>query len=401
MTTYPKFDDPMPAFTRAAGAAVTHHDDHGRIIGLAENVLHHGAGGGVDDTAAFQAAINAGHRVHVPTHPTGGNYIIKNKLTVTNTAGLYMTGDFNKGYGSVILCDSFPNTTTDLFELPATGFPQLQLEDLYFDHSTGNPPRDFYRQTVADSQGCNWRNLYVQNFGGYGFNAPVEIVAPRFTNCNFISCGAGGMYFALGNAVGIDHCRMAGNGGTADLEIAGGEGYTIDSPVFDGFAPGAANFSRLKTAGRGVTIINPYVEWTSVSASGTLRDIYFNGATNAALIGGVGQVTPGSFTGAGSLTAVEINNSTNVQLVNVPTADWGGGISPYDLKVIGSTGVIASTSSVAARVSVDVASEPYTEIYSFGRLLRSGQNISPVLSGRRRTAVVLGRSSSRTVVRRT
>lgn len=331
--------------------------------------------GSTDDTTAFQGAINAGYHVFVPTPPV--HYVIKNKLTVTNTAGLHMRGENNLGSGPRILCNSFP-ASTDVFELPGTGFPILTLENLFFDHATGNAPRDFYRQTVSDTQNVVWRNVYVQNMGGFGYNAPAAklAVAPRFENCSFIFCGSGGMTFAGGgNAVVIRNCRLAGNGGTADISITGGNGYTLDSIVFDGTTVSSGNFDRLKVAGNanGVLVLNPYIEWNATSASGTLRNIGIDSATLVTVIGGTGASAPSG--GGYTLTPVEVNNSTAVTIINTPMTPWAG-TSAIDLRVTNSTGVVAFVGTTAARVSVDTASQPYHHIFVDGRLLRYGQNMS-------------------------
>jgi hypothetical protein len=377
-TTYPRPTDPASGFTRAAGTTYPHSEVHGRVDMYPENVLYHGAGGGVDDTAAFQRAINTGHRVHVPTHPTSGNYILKNKMTVTSLAGLHMTGDGAQGTGPTILCNGFP-ATTDVFEMTHAAFPQLRLDNLYFTNSSGTPPRDLFRLTVSQHS-VHFSDIYVNGFSGYGYNSPAGMISvePRLENCVFTFC-LGGIYMDNGNASVLRNCRFAGSTGSFDLSIQGGSGHTVDSPVFDDFAPGGRNFDRMRIKASGTTIINPYVAWTPDAASGTLRNFYLqNGGGGTTIIGGCGVSTPSG--GGYQLTPVDIDTHADVLLLNPPLAAWGGS-GTYDLKVANSIGLVAFLSSTPARISVDAASQPYTTIYQQGRLLRYGQTISTALVG--------------------
>lgn len=81
MTTYPAPTDPVNALTRADATTEAHSTDHGRVIGIWENVKHYGAkGDGVtDDTAAVAATITAAGSgvVYFPA----GDYLVSSTLT--------------------------------------------------------------------------------------------------------------------------------------------------------------------------------------------------------------------------------------------------------------------------------------------------------------------------------
>jgi len=70
---YPNPDDPVSALTRADGDTEAHSTDHGRVIGIWENVKHWGAAGdGVtDDTDAFTSAAEAAGRGGTVFVPSG------------------------------------------------------------------------------------------------------------------------------------------------------------------------------------------------------------------------------------------------------------------------------------------------------------------------------------------
>lgn len=79
MPTHPSSTSPLPALTRANGTTVAHSDDHGRVIGLAENVQHYGAipNTGTDSSAAIRAA-HAAAAAATPARPVyypNGQYL--------------------------------------------------------------------------------------------------------------------------------------------------------------------------------------------------------------------------------------------------------------------------------------------------------------------------------------
>lgn len=94
MPTYPATTDPVSALTRADGTTEAHSVDHGRIIGLWENVMRYGAkgDGSTDDSTAIQAAITAaatkGSHVYFP--PTTTSYKINTALALSS--GVHLVG---------------------------------------------------------------------------------------------------------------------------------------------------------------------------------------------------------------------------------------------------------------------------------------------------------------------
>src|SRR3954463_6046789 len=84
MTTYPSASDPVSALTRADGTTEAHSTDHGRVIGIWENVKHHGAkaDGTTDDAAAFTAAIAAISSTRGGVYVPPGNYKLASAVAI-------------------------------------------------------------------------------------------------------------------------------------------------------------------------------------------------------------------------------------------------------------------------------------------------------------------------------
>jgi hypothetical protein len=95
MTTYPLPIDPVSALSRADGRTTAHSADHGRLIDGYENVKAYGAvaDGVTDDSAAFQAAVDAaeanGHAVFIPGY---GSYYFADGAGVTVPANVQIVG---------------------------------------------------------------------------------------------------------------------------------------------------------------------------------------------------------------------------------------------------------------------------------------------------------------------
>jgi hypothetical protein len=384
--TYPNPSDPVSALTRADGTTVAHSNDHGRIIGMAENVMHHGAvGDGVtDDTAAFQAAIDASPRVFVPG---GRHYVISDKLTVNSPWGLHLFSDQTPGTGFRLLCNNFP-ANTDVFEFTASGnFPQCRFEHVFVDSTSGTAPRDFVRVTFDTNLKVFWRNVWVQGMDGYAFNCPTpyQVVRPNFENCDFVQNAAGGTYVYSSTAARFAFCRWVGNAsaisGGIDAEFDNCNGLTLDTPTFDGYAPGANNYDRLNIAGAGITIINPYFEWTSAAATGSLRNVVFTNSTDVLLIGGFGTVIPANGGGSFEHLPIDINGGAHIMVLEPPLQTWRGN-GTYSVRIQNmSGGVTIFGQDNDSNFSVDTASAPDTTIYNGSRLLRSGERKSVTVSG--------------------
>lgn len=336
-------------------------------------------GVGDDDTDAFQKAVATGRPVFVPRPPT--HYVIKDQLLIESASGLHMRGEFALGTGSRILCNDFP-LNTDVFRMTNPGFPQLQLEGLFFDNNAGNKPRDFFRLDVSEWHGLQWRDLYIQNMGGMGLNVPAPKLAVswKFDNVHIVSCGAGGMFINNCTALKMNHCRLVNNGGGFDLNIAGtSSGVTLVTPTFDGYWPDTLNFDRVRfTNVQGLTLITPYFEWSSTAATGVLRDIVLDGCSDVVILGGTGSVTPA---GTPNLKAIVANNCSNVYLIGPPISTWTGG-GTTALEITGGSGFIGFVSVDESKISVDATAAPFTTIYNSGTLIRHRNSfVTPNLTG--------------------
>lgn len=368
--TFPQLTDE----TLGVGDGVDAHSFlHGQMYGVWENVLAHGAvGDGVtDDTDAFQSAVAADRPIFVPR--PAAHYILSDQLHSTSATGIRMHGGTALGTGPRILLQDFPSNT-DVFRMSHASFPQLVLRNLFFDHTVGNAPRDFFRQEVTEFHGIDWKDVYITNLDGLGFNSPIGIqtVSAKFNNVHVINCAGGGMYLANPTATKLTHCRLtnAAAGAAFDLDIGegtGASGVTLDCVTFEGSSPGAVDHDRARlTSIQGLTLITPYVEWTTGAATGTLRNFVLTGCSDVAMIGGTGVVTP---SGTPDLTAIILDQCTNVSLIQPPIATWGGN-GAASLVITGGSGIFAVVADVASKISVDSVAAPYTTIYNSGRLMR-------------------------------
>lgn len=374
VTLFPVSTDPVSALSRADGTTEAHSVDHGHVIETAENVLGHGAkGDGVtDDTLAFQSTLDSGRAVYVPP---GRNYIISDQLEVSNTTGLHMFGS-HAGTGARIKCNGFP-AATDVIKLPDTAYPQLCLENLFFE-SEDNSPRDFFRLSNSTDQSLVWRNVWIQGMGGRGLNvpSPQQLVTARFNNVHFIQNLGMGTFINSCTATSFRDCRWTGNGEERDLQIDQGIGVVLDHPIFDAYWPGSGNFIRAQLDLDGATILNPYFEWSTTASSGSLKNIDLTGS-NIALMGGSGDVIPAS--GGFTLIGLDIDNVSNLTLLQPPIANWGG--STYSLSITNSDGVLAHVSDTASKVYIDEATGWSSVIYVSG-IYHKGARVNGItLSG--------------------
>ena len=339
MTTYPQPSDPVATLSRADGTTEAHSTDHGRIIGVWENVKHHGAvsDGVTDDTAAIQAAIDAaaatGSGFADVYFPNVGSYLITGSLTLP-TQGARFRGGGLRAAGHRIKCNNFP-VNTDVIVAPDTAtFTVFIMENMTFDHDTGQAPRDFIRLPASanDNIGLIWEHVAITNMSGMGINCMDGRLAVgwQFTDVHITGCQGGGTYIGDGNALSFINCRWAGNvgnGGTFDLSIGDGSGsshaISVISPTFDGFDPGSSDFDRCRITGTGIYVAMPYIEYGPYTLTGARRDFYLAGV-NIVLDGGQGG-SAGTIGGGGTHTAVEIAATSNdVSIMSAPLELWRG-----------------------------------------------------------------------------
>ncbi|MBP3962410.1 glycosyl hydrolase family 28-related protein [Paenibacillus lignilyticus] len=222
--------------------------------GLRGNVLNYGAKGDgfTDDTAAFQACLDANNFAYLPT----GTYKIK---TVYVNRGATVRGE---GFSSVI--QPYTGATGCLFSLKG----DYVLFEKFYIHGGGvniHAFADFDGGRTAWFSRCHFNDLVIYNIGGDAFHLTgrgLDYIIDRImtdviggygfygrnlsdslmTNCHFGTCGKSGVSFDGGNfrIVGTKICMNGKTApGYAGLEASNTlnvnlSGCEIQQNVYDG-----------------------------------------------------------------------------------------------------------------------------------------------------------------------
>lgn len=223
MTTYPKPADPVNALTRAGGTSEAHSTDHGRVIGIWENVKHHGAvgNGTTDDTAAFTDAIDAvastGGTVFVPP----GTY----KITSSITTKSYLTIK-GSGAGSKLLHFAGSNP---LIDVPAFS-TQTKLRDFQINGpgaddgvlGTGTGHGVYLHGVTAGGQYTTRNYIEHVRFNGIGDATHwcvygIWAIETHIHHCDILAAAGGGIY--LGDTCNASSLvnNTASNGGHGSI----------------------------------------------------------------------------------------------------------------------------------------------------------------------------------------
>ncbi|SFT03208.1 right-handed parallel beta-helix repeat-containing protein [Paenibacillus sp. BC26] len=222
--------------------------------GLRGNVLNYGAKGDgfTDDTAAFQACLDANNFAYIPT----GTYKIK---TVYVNRGATVRGE---GFSSVI--QPYTGATGSIFSLKG----DYVLFEKFYIHGGGvniHAFADFDGARTAWFSRCHFNDLVIYNIGGDAFHLTgrgLDYIVDRImtdviggygfygrnlsdslmTNCHFGTCGKSGVSFDGGNfrIVGTKICMNGKTApGYAGLEASNTlnvnlSGCEIQQNVYDG-----------------------------------------------------------------------------------------------------------------------------------------------------------------------
>lgn len=123
--TYPAPSDPVGSLTRADGTTEAHSSAHGRVIGLWENVLHHGAtgDGSTDDATAITAAFTAAGTSGTVFFPPGYTYYVGSTVTFTcNVQGIGAEITYDGASVAVDLGNGTTNVTRPVMFLPSVRY---------------------------------------------------------------------------------------------------------------------------------------------------------------------------------------------------------------------------------------------------------------------------------------
>jgi hypothetical protein len=313
--SYPAPTDPVSALTRPDGgvgpvggdATEPHSYDHGRVIGLAENVRAWGAKGdtnpdsgiGTDDTAAFEAVIAARptdnqfwktsgatpYTIYVPP----GQYKITSTITVPRATRLV-----GSGVGTVI---SQALNTDPLFSMGTESSIENMVIGRCSGFETAGPALFLDHVQMVLIRDMKFRAL--QNFGAYAIEGDW-CLETYIQNCNFGGIEGGCVHLGdTGNGSVIRDCTMS-NGGTGDLGgiFVEANGVLVEGNVIEGFR---GDFG-IKVRANHTTLLRNWIE----DCDGIAFDL--KGSDNISVIGN-------NLTGnAATVTGVDIENQRNVFL---------------------------------------------------------------------------------------
>lgn len=170
------------------------------IDGAAANVLDYGADptGVADCASAFQAAINTGRAVYVPT----GTYLIRSSLQLPSVLTIY-------GDGLTSLVNFKPLSNDVLFDGPVSDGNfwlkdvRFQGTDYYFDPSKTPLVKSGFLNSAQQVR-LNWDGI-----GVFGFNADNVISVTRSIETYIYRSYFWGPYYSFGDVVGPTTTRTS------------------------------------------------------------------------------------------------------------------------------------------------------------------------------------------------
>jgi polygalacturonase len=309
MTTYPRPQDPTTAFTRADGSTEAHDIDHGRIIGMWENVKHHGAkgDGSTDDTTAINAAITA-------TASTGG--VVYFPPGVYVHTGLTMTTN-TRLVGSLAVVSEFAPATSGVI-LKYTGAGAAIAVTANANH---NGPSVEHIGMLGPSAGGSTIGLFVDGSGSVmqvgsiksvrakGFGTGIKLNNTYQTS--LLDC------YADGNGIGLQFTNNANansvlGGGYREnvtgINITGGSASIFVSPATTVESNSATGLLVDGSAATSGLVLGGHYE-------NNPRGIYFNPSTTAQ-----DSHISGALIDTSSTAALELQNTHNV-IADIITTD--------------------------------------------------------------------------------
>ena len=286
MTTYPQPSDPVASLTRADGTTEAHSTDHGRVIGIWENVKHHGAtGDGVtDDTAAIQAALDAidvagGGTIFFPP----GTYLVSSTLLLPATFNTYEDYAHILGYGATLKTTAAitimgrrnpADYSTDAVQM--TGW-KFHVEGIVFQGSgdSAQVGLDLIATYGSRVSSCYFYYLGTGLRTTFGLMTRVQSCMASSNSVYDYHARSGNTVFtgattsnSGSNQTTFHSCHSAGSSGeTAQFRIEASSGVTLENCVTEGGNPvNAISYAADATVCKLFTVKNHHSENSPTSA---------------------------------------------------------------------------------------------------------------------------------------
>lgn len=237
MTTYPAASDRVTALTRKAGGSEAHSTDHGRVIRIWHNAMHHGADptGATDSSAAIQAALdqaladtlNSGHAAPLG-QADGVVYLPPGYYRINTSIDLY-AGTILQGAGQGTVLLPF-NGSNPVLQLDGTNWApaNIRVRDLTIGRpndnlhgasgtgvsaTTGTGHGVYLNGTSASTDVVFENVLFNQLQGTTTWAAKVNnTLEVKFDKCIVRSCKGGGFYYTGNSNAGVVRDCLMSNG---------------------------------------------------------------------------------------------------------------------------------------------------------------------------------------------
>lgn len=224
---YPSPSDPVSALTRADGTTEAHSTDHGRVIGLWENVKHHGAKGddATDDTAAFDAAAaaaGAGGTIYVPP----GIYVLTDWVVpyMVHIKGGGRWGLRETHAGATLKASATATWVMKIVAQTEVVFGTTVSDVLIYGNNTASG-------VLQDPTTWGIQGVLYTNVGFYRCNTGVKIDGAgtgmqndktAFNHCQWNECADIGLWLNSSNAQSTTLYGGSMSGSTTAVRISGG-----------------------------------------------------------------------------------------------------------------------------------------------------------------------------------